>query len=288
MTVVLGDLTLTTPVMNAAGCAGPELGRFADLASLGAYVTRTITLDPRSGPDGRRYAETPSGLLTDIGLDNSGLHAFLATELPELAQSGVRTVVSVTGRSLAEYGELARRAGGAPGVSALEVNFHDEDPYAAGKALSVVRRDVPRGVAVIAKLSADGQLLDRARELAKSGADALVVGHARPGLVIDPATLSPFRGGLSGPATAPLALDAVWRVHEALPEVPVVGVGGIRSGADALAMMAAGASAVQVGAALLHDPSAAHRIQAELAAALDRAGLKSADVVGIAHRGGLR
>jgi dihydroorotate dehydrogenase (NAD+) catalytic subunit len=198
----------------------------------------------------------------------------------------VRTVVSVTGRSLGEYAELARRAGGAPGVSALEVSFLGEDPYAAAKALAVVRRDTPRGVAVLAKVSLGAALLDVCRELVKAGADALVVGHPHAGTVVDPLTLRATRGGLSGPATAPLALDAVWRVHEALPDVPLVGVGGIRSGADALAMLAAGASAVQVGSALLHDPSAAHRVAAELAALLDERGVKPADVVGAAHRCG--
>lgn len=286
MNIVLGDLSLSSPVLVAAGCGGLDLGRVVDLTRLGAIVTRTITLDPVVGPSGVRLAETPSGLLTDLGWENPGLQSFLATELPQLAQQQVRTVVSVAGHRLSDYAELARRAGGAPGVAALEVCFLDEDVYAAAKALSVVRRDAPPGVAVLAKVPLAGSVLDWARELAKCDPDALVLGHPHRGLRIDPVSLAPMRGNLSGPATAPLALDTVWRVHEALPDQSLVGVGGVRSGDDALALLAAGATAVQVGTALLHDPSAAHRIQTELAAALGARGLKPADVVGIAHRGG--
>jgi dihydroorotate dehydrogenase (NAD+) catalytic subunit len=288
MNVQLGDLGLASPVLVAAGCGGLDLGRFVDLTKLGASVTRTITLDPVAGPTGPRLAETPSGLLTDLGWENPGLQVFLATDLPQLAQQQVRTIVSVAGRSLADYAELARRAGGAPGVSALEVSFLDDDVFAAAKALAVVRRDAPPGVAVLAKLPLAGPLVDLARELAKCDPDALVIGHPHRGIRVDPASLTSLRGALSGPATLPLALDALWRVHHELPDVPLVGVGGVRSGEDALAMLAVGASAVQVGSALLREPSAAHRIQAELAAELDRRGLKPADVVGIAHRGGLR
>jgi dihydroorotate dehydrogenase (NAD+) catalytic subunit len=269
--------------MTASGCAGPELGRLVDLAAIGAYVTRTITLEPVSGPSGTRLVETPSGFLTELGHENQGVHSFLAGELPALAQQRVCTVVSVRGQRLSDYAELARRVGGAPGVSALEVGFPDEEPYAAAKMLSVVRRDVPPGVAVLAKVSLGAQLLDVARELAKAGAHALVIGHAHRGTFVDHITLSPFRGALSGPATHALALDAVWQVHETLPELPIVGVGGIRTGADALSFLAAGACAVQVGSALLHDPSAAHRVQAELEGLLAERGLKPADAVGIAH-----
>ncbi|HET7734862.1 MAG TPA: nitronate monooxygenase [Nocardioidaceae bacterium] len=291
MNVTLGQLGLDSPVMVAAGCGGVDLGRVVDLTKLGASVTRTITLDPVSGPTGRRLAETPSGLLTDLGWENQGLQAFLATELPQLAQQQVRTVVSVAGHRLSDYAELARRAGGAPGVAAVEVSFFDDDAFAAAKALAVVRRDVPPGVSVLAKLpiagSDAGSVVDWARELARCGPDGLVVGHPHRGVSIDPISLRGLHGRLSGPATAPLALEAVWRVHAVLPDVPLVGVGGIRRGDDALAMLAAGATAVQVGTALLHDPSAAHRVQSELTASLDSRGLKPADVVGIAHRGGL-
>jgi dihydroorotate dehydrogenase (NAD+) catalytic subunit len=288
LTTRIGDLALANPVMTASGCggAGPELDRFIELADLGAFVSRTITLDARPGSSGLRYAETASGFLTDTGLDNPGLHAFLASELPVLARQQVPTIVSITGRTLGEYAELARRAGGAPGVVALEVSFLDEDPYAAGKAFGVVRRDAPRGIAVLAKLT--GAHLDLARELARNGVDAIVVGHSPQGLAIDPATLAAaIRGGLSGPAVGPLALRAVWAVHEAVPEIPIVGVGGIRTGAEALAMIAAGACAVQVGTAVLHDPSAPTRILAELREGLSRLNLTLAEAVGIAHRGGL-
>ena len=130
LTTRLGDLTLPSPVMNAAGCggSGADLGRFMDLTALGAFVTRTMTLDPRTGNAGLRLIETPSGVLTDIGFENDGLHAFLAVELPPLTQIGVRTVVSITGRSLGEYGELARRRRGAPGVVAARGDLRRRGP----------------------------------------------------------------------------------------------------------------------------------------------------------------
>ncbi len=291
----LAGLQLSSPVMTAAGCGGRELAAYTDLAGLGAFVTRTVTLDPQAGSPPPRLAGTPSGLLSAVGLQNPGLQGFLATELPWLAQRQVRTVVSVGGGSLAEYGELARRLGSAPGVAALEVHLTARDGYQTGKVVNVVRRDLPRGMPVLAKLAPGGDVVDLARAAVDNGADAVVVAQGFPGLVIDPDTLRPVLGAdvglLSGPAVHALALRCVWDVHAALPDVPVVGVGGIRSGFDALAMLLAGASAVQLGSVLFRDPSAASRITAELVEELDRRDLASAaDAVGLAHHrpGGTR
>jgi dihydroorotate dehydrogenase (NAD+) catalytic subunit len=297
--VDVGGLALANPVMVAAGCAGAgkELAPYVDLTALGALVTRSVTLDPRAGGPPPRTVETSSGLLSDTGLQGPGLQGFLATELPWLAQQGVRTVVSIAGESLAEFAELARRVGGSPGVAAVEVNLGwppdapaGRDSYQAAKIVTVVRRDTPRGVPVLVKLAPDvHSVVDVTRGVVKAGASAVVLAHGLPGFALDPVSLRPALGSatgrLSGPAVHAVALRCLWEVHRALPDVPLVGCGGVRTGADALAMLAAGARAVQVGSVVLHDPSAPTRIAAELAAELHRRSIPSAaDVTGHAHR----
>ncbi len=285
LTTDLVGLSLATPVLTAAGCGGSgrELEPYVDLDRLGAFTTRTLTLDRQSGNPAPRLVPTVGGVLTDSGGQNPGLQGFLATELPWLAQRGVRTIVSIAGRTLADYAELARHAGGAPGVAAVEVELSgryagggalDLDPFAAGKAVHVVRRDTPRGLPVLVKLTPGSHLVDVARQVVHEGADALVIGHGLPGLVFDPDTgrpaLSGHHGSLSGPAVLPLATRSVADVHEALPGTPLVGAGGVRSGADAWQLLLAGATAVAVGTALLADPAAPGRVADELAALLAR------------------
>jgi dihydroorotate dehydrogenase (NAD+) catalytic subunit len=232
--------------------------------------------------------ESPSGLVSDSEWQNPGLQAFLASELPPLAKRHVRTIVSIAARTPAEYAELARRAGSGPGVVGVEVSLLGGDPLTAGRTLSVVSREVPAGVVVLAKIDLGSRPLDVAREALRNGADALVVGYPPRALAVDPETLQPrVRGHLSGPAVRPVILDIVADLYAALPGVPLVGCGGITSGDDALAMLAAGASAVQVGTALLRDPSAPCRILEQLGDRLTRHGLAVKDVVGVTHRGGL-
>ncbi len=303
LTTRLADLVLPHPVMTAAGCAvaGRELHQFTDVAGLGALVTRTVTLDPRSGWAGPRLVETPSGVLHAGGNQNPGLQGFLATELPWLAQRRVRTVVSIAGETLAEYAELARRVGASPGVAAVEVNLDSPDrdgrgrlfgtaPHQAGKVLHVVRREVPRGVPVLAKLVPESSVVDVGRAAAENGADGLVLVHGFAGMAVDRAGWRPALGAgtgrLSGPAVRPLAVRRVWELHAAMPEVPVVGVGGVSTGYDALEMLLAGAVAVQLGSVLFRDPSAPSRVLCELRDELTaRGAARVADVVGLAHRG---
>ena len=285
----LAGLAMPSPVMTAAGCGGRELAPYADLDALGALVTRTVTLDARAGSPPPRLTEAPSGLVSHVGLQNPGLQAFLTTDLPWFAQRRVRTVVSIAAASLGEYGELARRLSTAPGVSAVEVHLSVPDAFQTGKVVHVVRRDLPRGTPVLAKLAPGGDVVDQARAAAANGADAVVLAQGWPALTIDPDTLRPSLGAgaglLTGPAVHALALRQVWDVHEALPDLPVVGAGGIGTGDQALAMLVAGASAVQLGSVLLRDPSAAGRVTAELADALARHHLASvSDAVGLAHR----
>ena len=239
----LAGMHLPSPVLTAAGCGGRELAPFTDLAALGAVVSRTVTLDAQAGSPPPRVAETPSGVLHATGAQNPGLQGFLATELPWYGQQGVRAIVSISAGTLAEYGELARRIATASGVSAVEVHLAVPDAHQTGKVLQVVRRDLPRGTTVLAKLAPGGDVVEQARAAVDNGADA----DDR--------------------------------------DVRQRGVGGIRSGFDALAMLLAGATAVQLGSVLLRDPSAATRIRHELVAELDRRDLKSAaDAVGLAHQ----
>jgi len=277
----LAGATFPARVWTASGCGGTgrELAAYLDLARIGAFVTRTITLDPSDGTPGRRVVEVPGGLLNAIGTQNPGLDAFLATELPPLAQQQVPVVVSITADEVGEYAELARRVGASPGVRGVEVNlslpaYADDsrlgnrmgNTFQVGKLIGTVRAEVPRGVPVLAKLGPREDAVALARACAEGGADAVVLVNAVPALALDPTTGQALAGsaGLSGPALRPLALRAVSHVHAELPALPLVGVGGIVSGRDARAFLDAGASAVQVGTACLADPTAPVRVLDEL------------------------
>lgn len=270
---VLAGLRLASPVVVAAGCGGTgrELAAYGSLEALGAFTTRTITLDARRGGPVPRLLETPSGLLHATGLPNPGVDGFLATELPWLLQQRARVVVSVAARSLGELAELARRLGTAPGVSAVEVNVSPPDagpepelmsarePFQVGAAVAAVERELPRGVPVLAKLRPDAvRVVEAARAAVEAGAQALVVGQALPASMPDGRA-----AGLSGPAVGPLALRCLVEVLEAV-DVPVVAGGGVATVADVRARIALGAVAVQIGAALLHDPTTAARLVAAL------------------------
>jgi len=301
----LAGLRLPNPVMTASGCAaaGRELDTFFDVAELGAIVTKSIMRDPRSGRPTPRMAETPSGMLNSIGLQGPGIDSFLAKDLPWLVARGARPVVSIAGGTTEEFVELARRVATSPGVSALEVNISCPnvenrglvfacDPVSASGVVAAVRAVVPAGLPLFAKLTPDvTDLVSVAASVVDAGADGLVLINTLLGLRIDPVTLRPLlggvTGGLSGPAIRPVAVRCVWQVHRAMPEVPLIGVGGIRTGADALEFLAAGASAVQVGTVTFNDPSAPMRVAHELADELARRGYAGPlDVVGIAHSRG--
>jgi dihydroorotate dehydrogenase (NAD+) catalytic subunit len=303
MTTALPDTTLANPVMTASGCAasGRELHQFFDVADLGAVVTKSIMRDPRAGRSTPRMVETPSGMLNSIGLQGPGIDAFLARDLPWLLQRGARPIVSIAGTTLAEYAELARRVGQTPGVAAVEVNIscpnvEDRglvfacDPVQAARVVDVVRAETPRGVPVLAKLSPDvTSIVEIAGAVAEAGADGVVLVNTLLGVSIDLDTMRPrlggVTGGLSGPAIRPVAVRAVWQVAAAYPNLPVIGVGGIRTGRDALEFLVAGACAVQVGTVIFNDPGAPRRILTELRDEITARGYSAArDVVGLAHR----
>src|ERR1700712_4477885 len=298
----LASLTMPNPVLTASGCAaaGKELSQFFDVSELGGIVTKSIMLRPRSGRPTPRMAETPSGMLNSIGLQGPGIDSFLANDLPWLKEHGARTVVSIAGGHTDEYVALAKRLYNHK-VDLIEVNISCPnvesrgqvfacDPLAAARVISAVRRAAHPNTPVFAKLSPDvtdiGQI---ARAVADAGADGISLINTLLGLVIDTETLRPalggVTGGLSGPAIRPVAVRCVWQVHQAVPHLPLLGVGGVKTGADALQFILAGASAVSVGTAVFHDPTAPIRIIKELQAELDRCGFASvADAVGFAHR----
>jgi dihydroorotate dehydrogenase (NAD+) catalytic subunit len=299
----IAHVTLPNPIMTAAGCGGTgrELGRFFDVAKLGAVVTPSITPEPRAGRPAPRLAETPSGVLNSTGLQGPGIEAFLTRDLPWLDEQGARTIVSVAGNSVEEYAEVASRLTAAPNLTAIEINTscpNVEDrglmfaahPTAAAELVRAVRAHTRRDVPVLVKLSADvTDVVGVAMACADAGADALSMINTLHGMAVDTTTLRPrlagVTGGLSGPAIRPVAVRCVYQVHAALPEVPIVGMGGVRTGLDALELILAGASAVAVGTATLHDPSATVRILRELETALRERGIaRLADAVGLAHK----
>ncbi|MDP3968337.1 MAG: hypothetical protein Q8Q02_08640 [Nocardioides sp.] len=308
LAVTLGGTRLTNPVLTAAGCVrlGRDLEQLLDLPALGAYVTPTVTLHPVTGPPGRRVVESPSGFVHATGLAGPGLSGFLATELPWLAARSVRTIVSVAAASLGEYAELARHIAAAPGVTGVEVRLgppgaaalglhRSDEPYHAAKVLATVRRELPSGALLLAKLAPlPGRVGEFARACADAGADGVTVADAAEALALDPTTLRPALGsgardvphaGLSGPALHPIALRCVWEAHAAVPTLPVVGCGGVASAADALAMIAAGATAVQVGSSVFADPTTPARVLAGLADLVSGHGATAvAGLVGYAHR----
>jgi len=303
MTTSLASAQLPNPVLTASGCAaaGRELDQFFDITAIGAVVTKSIMLKARSGRPTPRMAETPSGMLNSIGLQGPGIDEFIDKDLAWLRTRGARTVVSIAGGSVDEYTKLAHRLRSVDGVTAVEVNIscpNVEDrgevfachPDTAAAVIAAVRRATAPGIPVLAKLSPDvTDIVGIARAVVDAGASGLSMINTTLGLVIDTDTMRPalggVTGGLSGPAIRPVAVRCVWQVHQALPDVPILGMGGIRTGLDALEFILAGASAVSVGTVVFNDPGAPLRVLHELQLALgDRGFDRLRDAVGFAHR----
>lgn len=303
MSTTLANAWFPTPIFTASGCAssGKELSQFFALKDVGAIVTKSVMTKPRHGRPTPRMAETPSGMLNSIGLQGPGIDAFLANDLPWLLEQKARVVVSIAGETIEEYSTLARKIRSASGISALEVNISCPnvenrglvfacDPDASRRVIDGVRKTIGGELPIIAKLSPDvTSLPEIAKGVVDAGADALALINTVLGMVINLETMKPHlggkTGGLSGPAIKPIAVRAIYQVHAALPHVPILGMGGVSSGRDALELILAGASAISVGTASFGNPTALITIQNELRELLATRGFATMQqAVGYAHR----
>jgi dihydroorotate dehydrogenase (NAD+) catalytic subunit len=279
-------------LLNASGCLdaliAPDVAR-----SLDVFVTKTVTPLPREGNAPIRIAETDAGMLNAIGLANPGLERFVGTVLPSLRSLDVPLWVSVGGFAVADYTALCEELDGEDGVEAIELNVScpnvDEAPEGAAEVVRRARAATRKPL--FAKLSpAVPDIAEVARAAEAAGADGLSLINTIRGLAIDEQTLRPKLarsvGGYSGPALKPIALAAVHACYAAT-QVPIVGMGGIVSGRDALEFVAAGATDIALGTVLFADPDAPARIRGELAAELAAHGFASADDArGVAHGAG--
>lgn len=303
ISTTLGNAWFPAPLFTASGCAssGKELAQFFPLNQIGAIVTKSVMSKPRHGRPTPRMAETPSGMLNSIGLQGPGIDSFLAHDVPWLLEQKARVIVSIAGETVEEYSTLARKLRSVSGISAVEVNISCPnvenrglvfacDPDASRRVIDGVRKTIGGDLPIIAKLSPDvTDLPSIARGVVDAGADGLALINTVLGMVINIDTMRPHlggkTGGLSGPAIKPVAVRAIYQVHAALPKIPILGMGGVSSGRDALELILAGASGVSVGTASFGNPSAVIEIQNELRELLAARGFATMQqAIGYAHR----
>ena len=300
----IGSKRFSNPIFTASGCAssGQELSQFFPLSSLGAVVTKSIMTKPRTGRATPRMAETPSGMLNSIGLQGPGIDTFLEKDIPWLIEQQAKIIISIAGETVDEYGVLARRLRALSGISAVEVNISCPNvenrgqvfachPDTAVAVIESVRRNIGGELPIIAKLSPDvTDIVEIAGAVINAGVDGLALINTLLGMVIDTNSMRPKlagkTGGLSGPAIRPVAVRAIYQVHQAFPNTPIVGMGGVASGRDAFELILAGASAVSVGTATFGNPNATMQIKEELSQLLTKNGFNDfRNAIGFAHRG---
>lgn len=296
LAVDLGGIALSTPLVAASGTFGTgREGGLLDTRRLGAAVSRSITLAPRKGAPSPRVAETASGLLWSVGLQNPGIDAFLADELPRLTRTGIPLFVSIAGSSLEEYVRLASVLQDVQGIAGIEVYLRGEGEAQEGEPFLSSAEHVVGVVGAVSRLSrlpvvaklpvSLADLVESARGCVRAGAHGLTIDGSAPGMAIDTARLRPevgaISGFLSGPAVRPFTVRAVFEVARILPEVPILAAGGVWTGNDAVELLLAGAWAVEMGTALLVDPSAATAAADGILGYLKHKGLASpADIRG--------
>jgi dihydroorotate dehydrogenase (NAD+) catalytic subunit len=295
LSVSLGRLRLPNPILVASGTFGygREMVGFVDLRRLGGIVPKTITPLPRQGNAPWRTVETAAGLLNSIGLDNDGVDAFLAKQLPWLVGCRAPVIVSIAGANVEEFVSLAARLDGVAGIAALELNVscpnvsHGVDLGTDAEACRLVVagvRDATK-LPVIAKLTPNvASIATIAKAAADGGADAVTLINTCQGMAVDWRRRRPLLGnvvgGLSGPAIKPIALRCVHQVRQAV-SIPIIGVGGIMTIDDCMEFFVTGASAVQIGTASFAEPVVSTRLLDELPAAVAELGAtRLADVIG--------
>ena len=300
LSTTVGSVVLANPIMTASGTAGhgDELGAYVDLGSLGAVVVKSLSADPWEGNPAPRVHETPAGMINSVGLQGPGVQQWLDHELPAVLATGAKVVASIWGTSVEDYARAAAMLAGAPdGVIAVEVNIscpnhHDRNrmfAHSTASTIEAIEASAVCGLPMWAKLSPNvSDLASIAEAAASAGAEAVTLINTVLGMAIDVETrtrrLGGGGGGLSGPAIHPVAVRAVHDVHAALPDLPIVGVGGVARGIDAVELLMAGASAVQVGTASFADPRSVGRVLNELEHWCANHGVRSvAELIGAVH-----
>ena len=285
LSVDIGGITLANPVMTASGTFGyaAEYKNFVDLNGLGGIIVKGLSMEPSTGNPMPRVVETPCGLLNAVGLENVGFEAFARDKLPFLQTLSPPVFVNIYAKHLDGYGEIAAAVNRLKGVAGVEVNISCPNVSAGGAAFGVDAKAAAEVVArvrqctskhVMVKLSPNvTDVVAIARAVEDAGADAVSLINTLTGLAIDCETRMPLlanvTGGLSGPAIKPVALRMVWQVAQGV-KIPVVGIGGISTAADALEFIIAGASAVQVGTATLVDPNCLGKMIKDIAGYMKR------------------
>ncbi len=292
--VKIGKLTLRNPIVTGSGTFGfgPEMANIVDLNKLGAVVVKSTSREARLGNPTPRIVETPSGILNAIGLQNSGVDNFIAEKLPFLRNYDVPIIVNLVGTEVADYVHLAEKLTAAGGVHGLEINISCPnvshgcdfavDPVLTAELIREVRKVTD--LTLITKLSPNvTDMVLIARAAVDAGSDALSLINTLIGTAIDirrrKFRLANITGGLSGPAVKPIALRCVWQVHRALPNVPLIGMGGIMSATDAVEFLLAGATAVAIGTATFVNPTAATDVAAGLEAYLVENGINDVNAL---------
>lgn len=284
-------LHLKNPIMSASGTFGygTEFLPFGDITKLGAIIVKGLSLKPRAGNPTPRVAETPCGMLNAVGLQNDGVEAFITKKLPELPTHEVPVIANIYATSADEFGELANILSQEEKVAALEVNIScpnvkaggvlfGQDPLMAQSIVQAVKKNAGN-TPVIVKLSPNvTNIAEMAKAIEASGADMLSCINTVTGMAVDIRSRKPLLanivGGLSGPAIKPIALRCVWQVAQAV-QIPVIGIGGIRSAKDVLEFILVGASAVQIGTASFTDPSLIFKIAHDLPLLCEELGIKN-------------
>ena len=295
----IGGISMKNPLITASGTCGygREMAELFDLSILGGISVKGTTLEPRLGNKPPRIAETPSGMLNSVGLQNPGIEMVIKKELPFLSQFDTAVILNIAGHSIEEYGLIAERLDEVPNLAAVEINIScpnvkaggmsfGVDPQVAAQVVSLVKSKTK--LPVIAKLTPNvTDITEIAKACEAAGADILALINTVLSMVIDIETRKPLLangfGGVGGPAIKPLAVRMVWQTAQAV-SIPIIGMGGITTAEDAIEFLLAGASAFQIGSANFHNPYAVPQILAGLERWCEKHGVKDIqELVGAAQ-----